>query len=149
MIGRVTTTRGPDETRRLALDLAAGLKPGSVIALHGDLGAGKTCFTQGLAEGLGVERPVTSPTFTLVDEHPGRLKLNHIDLYRIHTVQEALNMGIDDYLHGDGVTVIEWAERIASLLPPHTLHISLKAGNEPDEREIRMEGGVGFRDGGD
>jgi tRNA threonylcarbamoyladenosine biosynthesis protein TsaE len=136
MIGTTTVTKSPAETKRLAASLAASLKPGAVIALHGDLGAGKTCFAQGLAEALGIQRPVSSPTFTLISEYQGRLKLNHIDLYRIHNVQEALNLGIDEYLHGEGVTVIEWAERIAPILPEHTIHIRMETGAEPNERII-------------
>ncbi len=137
MIGTRTITHSPDETRRFAAMLAETLQPGAVIALHGDLGAGKTCFAQGLAQGLGVQRDVVSPTFTLVGEHPGRrLRMSHIDLYRIHSVREALNLGIDDYLDSDGVTVIEWAERIASILPEKTIHIRLEPGDEPNERII-------------
>lgn len=136
MIGTRTLSRSPEETRRFAARLAESLRPGTVIALHGDLGAGKTCFTQGLAQGLGVTRDVTSPTFTLVGEHPGRLRLHHIDLYRIHSVQEALNLGIDEYLHSAGVTVIEWAERIEPILPASTIHIRLEPGEQPNERII-------------
>jgi tRNA threonylcarbamoyladenosine biosynthesis protein TsaE len=136
MIGTTTVTKSPEETKRLAAALAASLQPGTVIALHGDLGAGKTCFTQGLAAALGIDRPVSSPTFTLISEYQGRLKLNHIDLYRIRNVQEALNLGLDEYLHGQGVTVIEWAERVASILPERTIHVSMAPGPQPNERII-------------
>ena len=131
-------SHSPEETHRIAADLAASLQAGAVLALHGDLGAGKTCFVQGLARGLGVARAVTSPTYTLVAEHPGRLRLYHIDLYRIRSEQEALNLGIDEYLFGDGVTALEWAERIAGLLPPHTLHIRLAPGATDRERIVEI-----------
>ena len=132
-------TRTPAETARVAAGIAVDLQPGTVIALHGDLGAGKTCFTQGLAAALGIQQEIVSPTYTLVSEYAGRLKLNHIDLYRIRNAQEALNLGIEDYLFPDGVTVIEWAERIESLLPPGTMHIHLQPGEGEYERTIRVE----------
>ena len=129
-----------EETRRIARELAAHLAPGAVIALHGDLGAGKTCFIQGLAEGLGVTRHVHSPTFTIVCEHAGRIPLYHMDLYRIRTPDEALDLGLDEYLFGRGVCAIEWADRIETLLPPGTLHITLIPGAGEEDRTIRMGG---------
>lgn len=132
-------TDSPAATARVAAGIAADLQPGTVIALHGDLGAGKTCFTQGLADALGIQQDIVSPTYTLVSEYHGRLKLNHIDLYRVRNPNEALNLGIEDYLFPDGVTVIEWAERIASLLPANTMHIRLEPGNRECERTIRVE----------
>jgi len=105
---------------------AASLQPGDVVALTGDLGAGKTCLVKGIALGLGVTQDVTSPTFTIIHEYRGgRLPLAHIDLYRLNSEREALNIGIEDYLNGPGITVIEWAERIESLLPPQTKRIRL------------------------
>ncbi|MCF7838189.1 MAG: tRNA (adenosine(37)-N6)-threonylcarbamoyltransferase complex ATPase subunit type 1 TsaE [Candidatus Marinimicrobia bacterium] len=117
----------PEETRAIGRRLADRLEPGAVLALHGDLGAGKTCLVQGLAEGLGSDAPVCSPTFTLVQIYPGRLTLNHIDLYRVHDELEAWNLGLDEYLFGDGVTAIEWPERAADLLPPGTWIVQLAA----------------------
>ncbi len=135
------STNSPEETHRVARDLLATLQPGAVLALHGELGAGKTCFVQGLARALGVRRAVTSPTFTLINEYAGPLRLYHIDLYRINSPEEALRLGLDEYVHGDGITAIEWAERVAELLPPHTIHIRFQPGAKPDERtiEIRRE----------
>lgn len=135
-------SRSPADTQAAAAALAPALKPGSVLALHGDLGAGKTCFIQGLARALGVEATVLSPTFTLIAEYRGRLPLYHVDLYRLDGEQDALRAGLDEYLHGDGVTAVEWAERAARLLPPGTIHVYLKAGARPDERaiEIREDG---------
>ncbi|HBA85754.1 MAG TPA: tRNA (adenosine(37)-N6)-threonylcarbamoyltransferase complex ATPase subunit type 1 TsaE [Verrucomicrobia bacterium] len=135
---QIRTSKSPEDTFRIAEELAGQLKPGCVIALHGDLGAGKTCFVQGLARALGVRGPVGSPTFTLINEHYGRLPLYHIDLYRIQGSDEALGLGLDEYLHGQGVTAIEWAERAADLLPAATLHVRITAGNEPEERTFEF-----------
>ena len=134
-------TKGPDETHRVARDLMQRLGPGSVLALHGELGAGKTCFVQGLARALGIHRPVTSPTFTLINEYNGRHRLYHIDLYRVSDSEEALRLGLDEYMHGDGITAIEWAERVAGLLPEHTLHVRLQPGKTPEERIIEIHQG--------
>ena len=130
----------PEATRAFAREFGAALEPGTVIALHGDLGAGKTCFTQGMAEGLGVTGPVQSPTYTLASEYQGRLHLVHIDLYRIHGPNDAYSVGIEDYLEPVGVTVLEWAERISPILPAHTIHIRLEHGESDDVRHIRIEG---------
>lgn len=115
------------ETRALGRKLAKNLHAGTVVALHGELGAGKTCLTQGIAAGLGVREVVTSPTFTLIREYRGKkLPLNHIDLYRLDSPAQAVAIGIEDYLHSDGVTVVEWAEKIRALLPAHTIQIEIK-----------------------
>lgn len=134
-------TTSPEETYRLAAELLQTLRPGTVLALHGELGAGKTCFVQGLAQAMGVKRAVGSPTFTLINEYPGPLPLYHIDLYRIGGVNEALGLGLEEYLEADGITAIEWAERVAELLPPSTIHIRLVAGVKPEERTITIERG--------
>lgn len=116
-----TTSAKPSETLGFARKLAPGLQPGSVIALCGDLGSGKTHFVKGLAEGLGYLGEVTSPTFTLIHEYLGGLMpLYHFDFYRIENEDEALEIGIEDYLAGDGVCVIEWADKFRDLLPAHT-----------------------------
>ena len=124
------------ETFEFGRQFAAGLRRGDVLALAGDLGAGKTQFAKGLAVGLGVETDVTSPTFTLIHEYPGgRLPLFHIDLYRLEDEDEVLGIGIDEYLDGDGVTVIEWADKFAALMPAGARWVRFRAG-EGDEREI-------------
>jgi tRNA threonylcarbamoyladenosine biosynthesis protein TsaE len=131
--------RTAEATRALGAELGRAATPGTVIALHGDLGAGKTCFIQGLAEGLGVPGPVTSPTFVLMTEHQGRLPLYHVDLYRTASPAEIRALGLDELLHGDGVTAIEWAERAEGMLPPHAVHVRVSgAGEEP--RLIELEG---------
>ncbi|MCS6770500.1 MAG: tRNA (adenosine(37)-N6)-threonylcarbamoyltransferase complex ATPase subunit type 1 TsaE [Kiritimatiellae bacterium] len=136
-----TVSFSAKETRSIAAGLARRLGPGAVIALHGELGSGKTCFVQGLAEGLGCAAAVTSPTFTLLHEYRGgRLPLYHADLYRIQSPEEFLKAGLMDYLEGDGVIAIEWADRIAELLPAATLHVRLAMGAKPDERIIEIRG---------
>lgn len=134
------TTHSPEETRAWAAELANLLSPGSVLALHGDLGAGKTCFIQGLASGLDVRETVASPTYTLVHEYTGRLPLYHIDLYRIHDSEEALDIGLDEYISGNGVTAIEWADRAGDVLSADTWHIWIAHGATPDERVITLKG---------
>jgi tRNA threonylcarbamoyladenosine biosynthesis protein TsaE len=112
-----------EETLALAVKLGQNLFAGAVITLAGELGAGKTTFTKGIARGLGVEDHVNSPTFTIIKEYEGDLKLNHIDAYRIENSQE--DLGLDEYFYGQGVTVVEWASKIHEQLPKEHLHISL------------------------
>lgn len=131
-------TRSPDETRERARAWAATLADGDVVALIGELGAGKTCFVQGLAAGCGVTEPVTSPTYTLVHEYRGTRPLTHIDLYRVGSVPEALDLGLDEYAAGPGVTVLEWADRVASWLPARAWEVRLAAGERPDDRHIAL-----------
>jgi len=130
-----------DETRAIARGLAESLKPGAVLALHGDLGAGKTCFVQGLADGLGITEIVNSPTFTIVKEYDGDLPLYHIDLYRISDEHEALDLGLDEYLFGDGVAAVEWAERVEPLFPAHTVHIRFELETAAEMRTIVIDEG--------
>jgi len=117
------------QTRRLGARLAALLQGGDVICLVGELGTGKTCLAQGIGQGLGIEGPITSPSFTLVNEYrqqQARLPFYHIDLYRIQEVQETLTLGLDEYFYGDGVCVVEWADRAAEALPTEHLWIELR-----------------------
>ena len=130
-------SRSPDETFRFGQELAARLRAGDVLALAGDLGAGKTQFVKGLAAGLGVAAEVTSPTFTLIHEyHGGHLPLYHLDCYRLETMDELLAIGIDEYLRADGVTAIEWADKFAELMPADAQWIRFRA-LEGDAREIQ------------
>ncbi len=139
---RTVETHSPEETWELAAELAGELGPGTVIALHGDLGAGKTCFVQGYAAALGIDEPVTSPTYTLIGEYEGRLPLHHIDLYRLSGPVEALGLGLEEYFDVNGITAIEWAERAEGLLPPDLLHIQIEADGHTGTRMFRI-----FREG--
>ena len=133
-------TMSAAETQALAAELAAALPPGTVLCLHGDLGAGKTCFVQGLARALGVRRPVGSPTFTLINEYKGAKPLAHVDLYRIRGAADAFGLGLEDYLcHYPGIVAIEWAERVAELLPADCWHVRLEAGAGEDARRVTIE----------
>lgn len=115
------TSPSAEETASFGRTQAASLRRGDVLALCGDLGAGKTQFVKGLAAALGADATVTSPTFTLIHEYPGgRLPLYHFDFYRLDDADEALKIGLDEYLNGDGVCVIEWADKFPALLPAHT-----------------------------
>jgi tRNA threonylcarbamoyladenosine biosynthesis protein TsaE len=138
-------TGSPDETERAGEALARRLGPGDVVALAGPLGAGKTCFIRGLARGLGVTQTVTSPTFVLVNHYRGRLPVYHIDAYRIESLTEVLDLGFDEYVSGDGVTLIEWADRLRPLVPPETIWVAISGvGDEP--RRISIRGGAGVSD---
>ena len=131
-------SRSIADTHSLAAWLL-GERPGRlVVALHGELGSGKTCFVQGLALALGITKPVTSPTFIIINEYRGTRNLYHIDLYRIRGAVEALAIGLDEYLAADGVTAIEWAERAAELIPAEAVHVTLTPLAKPDEREIEI-----------
>lgn len=113
----------PEQTKEFAKRLASFLKAGDVIALEGDLGAGKTTFTKGLAEGLGITRNVNSPTFTIIKEYQGRLPLYHMDVYRVEDAFE--DLGFEEYFEGNGVTVVEWAHLIEAQLPKDLLLLQL------------------------
>ena len=119
------TTDSVEETMSLGGRLAEVLVPGAVLALYGDLGAGKTHFVKGIAEALGVSpAEVRSPTFTILSVHDaGARPLYHFDAYRVQTPDEFVELGFDEYAHGDGITCIEWADRIPDLLPPDTIHL--------------------------
>lgn len=118
-------------TRQLGALIARGLQAGDILWLLGELGAGKTTLAQGIAEGLGVQEPVLSPTFTLIREHRGRLPFFHADAYRLQGEQDAADLGLQDYLERQGVLAVEWAEHIADALPPERLEILMEhAGAE-------------------
>ena len=139
----VTTrrVRGASGTRRAAAKLAAGLPPGTVVALHGGLGAGKTTFTQGLAMALGVNGPVTSPTFTLVTEHQGSAgRLVHMDLYRLSDAGALLEIGWQEYLESGALVVVEWPERASELIDalPHAVDVTLAPDPDPGYRRITV-----------
>ena len=132
------------ETEALGERLAARLRPGDVIAYTGDLGAGKTAFTRGLARGLGVIDRVTSPTFTIVNEYEGgRLPLFHFDMYRLGGPEELYDIGWDDYLERGGVCAVEWSENIAGALEPGAIQVDLRRGASDGERIITVTGLAG------
>ena len=138
----VAQTTSSEETKRCAAALARLLRGTEVIALDGDLGAGKTHFTQGLAEGLGIEEPVNSPTFTIVQVYEeGRLPFYHFDVYRIGDIEEMDEIGFEDYVYGDGVSLIEWANLIDEILPANRTEITIEKDLEQgfDFRRITVE----------
>ena len=134
------TSHSAEETFAAGREEAARVRAGDVIALVGELGAGKTQWVKGLAAGLGSEATVTSPTFTLIHEYPGgRLPLYHVDCYRLEGAEELLGIGLDDYLDGGGVLVIEWADKFPELMPGRTRWVRFGIG-EGDERSLKYEG---------
>lgn len=132
-------SRNPRQTLNLGMALGSLLQKGDVVCLIGDLGSGKTCLVKGIAMGLGIESPhgVTSPTFTLIHEHPGPIPLYHFDLYRLEGPGEILDLGYEEYFYGKGVTVVEWAEKVLSFVPEEHLEVELKHYREK-EREIKV-----------
>ncbi len=130
---------GPDETRAIGRRIGTAAEPGTVLALTGELGAGKTQLAKGVAEGLGVTSVVNSPTFVLMNEHVGRLRLYHIDAYRLADPEEAAAAGLLDEDHADGVTVVEWADRLDGWLPAERLEIHLETpADAPMSRLLRL-----------
>lgn len=139
-------TNSPAETEALGQRLAETLQPGDVIAYTGDLGAGKTAFTRGLARGLGITERITSPTFTIVNEYlGGRLPLFHFDMYRLGSSEELYEIGWEDYLARGGVCAVEWSENVAEALPEDTVWVDLRRlEGEDNGRRITITGVTGF-----
>lgn len=132
----------PDETYALGKSLGEAAKPGDVICLNGDLGVGKTVFTQGFADGLGITEPVNSPTFTIVQQYDdGRLPLYHFDVYRIGDVSEMDEIGYEDCFYGEGVCLIEWSNLIEEILPEHVTSVTIEKDLQKgfDYRKITVE----------
>ena len=141
------TTHSADETQALGQKLASRLAPGDVIAYFGDLGAGKTAFTRGLAQGLGITDPVTSPTYTIVNEYlSGRIPLFHFDMYRLSSSDELFDIGWEDYLSRGGVCAVEWSENVEEALQDAIRVTIEKDADEPDTRHITITGGPRFED---
>lgn len=132
------TTDSVDQTRALAAAVAELAQPGDLLLLVGDLGAGKTAFTQGFGQGLGVEDHITSPTFALVQGYDGRLQLNHLDVYRLEEVNEAYDLGLSELLDDASVTLIEWGDTITAALPRDYLEVRITFGEGPDDRVIEF-----------
>ena len=134
----------PEDTFRVGEQLAKDARPGDIYTLDGDLGVGKTIFTKGMAKGLGIEEPVTSPTFTILQEYEsGRLPLYHFDVYRIGDPEEMDEIGYEDYFYGQGICLIEWAGLIEELIPKEAVRICIEKDLEKglDYRRIRIERG--------
>ena len=125
-------TTAPEATAAAGETLGRTLGPGDVVALYGELGSGKTCLVQGLVRGLGVSTGATSPTFVLVNEYRGRLPVHHVDAYRTGSLTELMDLGLLDLMGGDGVTLVEWADRAEPLLPARTVRVRIEGlGDEP------------------
>ena len=132
-------SRSPEETQRIGEALGERLKAGDVVATIGELGAGKTCFLQGLVRALGVTETATSPTFVLINQYRGRLPVYHVDAYRTESLTEILDLGLEELFDGEGVTVVEWADKLLLLLPSRAIVVRISGlGDEP--REIVIEG---------
>jgi tRNA threonylcarbamoyladenosine biosynthesis protein TsaE len=130
------------ETEAIGEALAKMLKSGDVVAYYGDLGAGKTAFTRGLARGLGCTGRVSSPTFTIVNEHEGRMPLFHFDMYRLSDEEELFDIGWEDYLCRGGVCAVEWSERISAALPEEAITVTIERHSEDENwRRITIRGG--------
>lgn len=134
------TTSAVEATKELGAALAELARPGDVVLLSGELGAGKTALVQGLGRGLGITEPITSPTFMLARQHGGgRLLLHHLDVYRLEQMQEVFDIGLPELLDEGGVTVIEWGDAIAPALPADYLEVRLRFGAGDDDRIIEVE----------
>lgn len=133
------------DTRAIGAALAGVLAPGDVVVLAGALGTGKTALAQGIAEGLGVEERVTSPSFMIVRVYEGRLRLHHVDIYRLDHLQELHDLGFDEIVDSKGVTVVEWGDRVVPMLPPDRLDVSLERVSA-EVREVEVTWSGGWRD---
>ena len=139
-------TSSPEETQELGRRLGELAEPGNVFLLEGTLGSGKTCLVQGIARGLGISEYVMSPTFVLVRELKGRLPLYHIDLYRLDNLAEIIDLGLDDYFYGQGLSVVEWADKATRLLPPEHLLIKIEYNGETGRRFYLKAAGKRYRE---
>ena len=137
----IYNSNSPEETANIANDFAKELKPGDCICMYGNLGVGKTAFVQGLAKGLGINEYLSSPTFTIVNCYEGDLPLYHFDVYRIQDEDEMYEIGYEEYVYGDGVSVIEWSENIKEILPENRYEITLEKDYDKSEnyRKITIE----------
>lgn len=137
-------THSFEETVELGEKFGKILKPGAVVCLSGDLGTGKTAFTNGIARALGIDAYITSPTFTIVNEYQGKYPLYHFDVYRISDAEEMFDIGFEEYINGDGITIIEWGEVIGYILPPELIKVNilkdLKKGLDVRKIDIDFKG---------
>ncbi len=144
--GLSVESRSAEETRILGAALGPVLLPGDVISLSGDLGAGKTVFVQGLAAAIGVDHHVTSPTFTLVHEYDGRYPILHLDVYRLDSFQEVIDLGFEELVDPAAILVVEWGEAVSPLLPRRCLEVEIRRSPDPDAIDVRH---ISFRPRGD
>lgn len=128
----------PEKTIELGYALGKSLKKGDVLALQGTLAAGKTTITKGIAQGLGIDETVTSPTFTLISEYSGTIPLYHMDVYRLDSTEDFINLGVEELIYGDGICVVEWSEKVMETLPKSAIIIRLEA-EEGEKRIITVE----------
>lgn len=140
MINLEIKINGLRETEEFGIRLGKLLKPGDIVCLNGDLGAGKTTMTKSIGVGLDVDEYITSPTFTLINLYRGRMVVYHFDVYRLENVDELYDLGFDEYFFGEGVCIIEWAEKIERMIPVDRIVIDIKKGNQLDERILHISG---------
>ena len=131
---------GLKETEEFGIKFGKLLEPGDIVCLNGDLGAGKTTMTKSIGIGLGVEEYITSPTFALINMYKGRMVVYHFDVYRLENVDELYDLGFDEYFFGEGVCIIEWAEKIDKLIPENRIIIDIKKTDSIDERILHISG---------
>lgn len=131
---------GLKDTEEFGIKLGKLLKPGDIVCLNGDLGAGKTTMAKAIGIGLDVDEYITSPSFTLINQYRGRMIVYHFDVYRLEYVDELFDLGFDEYFYGDGVCIIEWAERIKRFLPEDRVDIDIKKTDNYDERILHISG---------
>lgn len=131
---------GLKDTEEFGIRLGKLLKSGDIVCLNGDLGAGKTTMTKSIGIGLDIKEYITSPTFTLINMYRGRMVVYHFDVYRLENVDELYDLGFDEYFYGDGVCIIEWAEKIKKLLPEDRIIIDIKKSDQEDERILHISG---------
>ena len=131
---------GLEETKRFGIKIGKLLKPGDILCLNGDLGAGKTTLTKSIGLGLGVDDYITSPTFSLINEYEGRVPLYHFDVYRLENVEDLYDLGFDEYFYGHGVSIIEWADKIEALLPKERIVLDIEKCTDIDSRIVSLKG---------
>ncbi len=137
MLGKFIT-KSEQETILLGKEFAKVLKPGDVVALYGELGSGKTRFVQGVCQGLDVKETVNSPTFIIMNKYEGRLVVYHFDFYRVNSIEEIIDLGFNEFVYDDAVSLIEWANFALEILPKDRYDVFLEFGFEENEREIEI-----------
>ena len=129
-----------EDTKSFGEKLGKVLKKGDIISLNGELGAGKTTLTKSIGVGLGVDEYITSPTFSLINEYRGRIPVYHFDVYRLENIDEIDDLGFDEYFYGDGVCIIEWADKIKEFLPKENIVLDIEKGPDADKRIVALSG---------